>query len=88
MAWTSVAWSQIAAPMPGWVDGGEIGAGDDVAQGERDRRGLEDDGVRRTRRRADEAEVLLVERLRRGEVAGLERDEVGAGDGHGDAPFD
>ncbi len=47
-----------------WLnDGCEIGAGDDVAEGERDRLGLEDDGVRRPGRRTDETEVLLVERL-------------------------
>jgi DNA-binding MarR family transcriptional regulator len=40
----------------------------------------------RARRRADEAEVVLVEGLRRVEIAGLEGDEVRAGDGHGDAP--
>ena len=49
----------------GLGDGGEIGAGNDVSQRERDRRRLEDDGMRRARLRADEAEVLLVERLRR-----------------------
>jgi len=80
-----VACSQIAADA-GLRDGLEVGAGDDVAQRERDRRGFEDDGVRRAGRRADEAEVGLVERLRRGEVARLEGDEVGAGDRHGGAP--
>ena len=64
----------------------EIGAGNDVAECERDRLRLEDDGVRRSGLRADEAEVLLVERLRSVEVARLERDEVGAGGGHDDAP--
>ena len=66
----------------GLGNGCEIGAGDDVAECERDRLRLEDDGVRRPGLRADEAEVLLVERLRSAEVARLERDEVGAGDGH------
>lgn len=47
----------------GLGDGGEAGAGNDVAQGERDRLRLEDDGVRRSGLRADEAEVPLVERL-------------------------
>jgi hypothetical protein len=66
--------------------GGEIGAGDDVAERERDRLRLEDDGVRRSGRRTDETEVLLVERLRSVQVARLQRDEVGAGDGHDDTP--
>ena len=83
MSCTSVAWSQIAAPMPGWATDAELGAGDDVAKGERDRLGLEDDGVRRAGRRANEAEVLLVERLRCVEVADLQGEEVGAGGGHG-----
>jgi len=69
----------------GLSNGCEIGAGNDVAECERDRLRLEDDGVRRSGRRADEAEVLLVERLRSVEVARLERDEIGAGSGH-DAP--
>lgn len=59
----------------------EIGAGHEVAQREGDGLRLEDDGVWRTGPRADETEVVLVERLRGGEVARLERDEVGAGDG-------
>jgi DNA-binding MarR family transcriptional regulator len=67
-------------------DGCQIGAGNDVSQGERDWCRLEDDGVRRACLRADEAEVLLIERLRSVEVANLEGDEVGAGGGHGDAP--
>ena len=67
----------------GLGDGGEIGAGDDVAQRERDRLRVEDDRVRRSGRGSDEAEVLLVERLGDVAVAGLERDEVGAGGGHG-----
>jgi DNA-binding MarR family transcriptional regulator len=66
--------------------GFEIGPGNDVAQSESDRLCLEDDGVRRSGLRADEAEVLLVERLRSVEVTRLERDEVGAGGGHDDAP--
>ena len=70
----------------GLGSGCEIGAGDDVAQCERDRLRLEDDGVRRSGLRADEAEVLLVERLRSVEVARLQRDEVGTGGGHDDAP--
>jgi len=70
----------------GLGDGRQIGAGNDVAECERDRLRLEDDGVGRPGRRADEAEVLLVERLRSGEVARLEGDEVGAGGGHDDAP--
>lgn len=53
----------------GLGDGREIGAGNDVAQCERDRLRLGDDGVRRSGLRADEAEVLLVERLRGAEVA-------------------
>jgi hypothetical protein len=36
--------------------------------------------------RTHEAEVMLVERLRCGEVGCLEIDEVGAGDSDGDAP--
>jgi hypothetical protein len=47
----------------GLGDGCEIGAGNDVTEGERDRLRLEDDGVRRSGRRADQAEVLLLERL-------------------------
>lgn len=47
----------------GLGNGCEIGAGNDVAECERDRLRLEDDGVRRSGLRADEAEVLLVERL-------------------------
>jgi DNA-binding MarR family transcriptional regulator len=70
----------------GLSNGCEIGAGNDVAECERDRLRLEDDGVRRSGLRADEAEVLLVERLRSVEVARLQRDEVGAGGGHDDAP--
>lgn len=70
----------------GLGNGCEIGAGNDVAECERDRLRLEDDGVRRSGLRADEAEVLLVERLRSVEVARLERDEVGTGDRHGDTP--
>ena len=65
----------------GLGSGCEIGAGNDVAERERDRLRLEDDGVRRSGLRADEAEVLLVERLRSAEVARLEGDEVGAGAG-------
>lgn len=71
----------------GLGDGCEIGARNDVADCERDRLRLEDDGVRRSGLRADEAEVLLVERLRGVEVAHLQRDEVGAGGGDDDAPF-
>src|SRR5690348_1489618 len=70
----------------GLSNGCEIGAGNDVAECERDRLRFEDDGVRRSGLRPDEAEVLLVERPRSVEVARLERDEVGAGGGHGDAP--
>lgn len=66
----------------GLSNGREIGAGNDVAERERDRLRLEDDGVRRPCLRADKAEVLLIERLRCVEVARLERDEVGAGGGH------
>jgi hypothetical protein len=65
-------------------NGCEVGAGNDVAQCERDRLRLEDDGVRRSGRRADEAQVLLVERLGGVEVAHLEREEVGAGGGRGE----
>jgi DNA-binding MarR family transcriptional regulator len=65
----------------GLSHGCEIGAGNDVTERERDRLRLEDDGVRRPGR-ADEAEVLLVERLRSGEVARLKRDEIGTGDWH------
>jgi glyoxylase I family protein len=61
---------------------GDVRTRDDVAERERDRRRLEDDGVRRAGLRADQAEVLLVERLGCGEVGRLEVDEVGAGDGH------
>lgn len=50
-------------------------------QGEGDRGRREDDGVGRSGGGADEAEVVLVERLGGIEVADLERDEVGAGDG-------
>ena len=53
----------------GLSNGCEIGAGNDVAECERDRLRLEDDGVRRSGLRADEAEVLLIERLRSVEVA-------------------
>lgn len=42
----------------GLSDGCEVGAGNDTAQGEGDRLRLEDDGVRRSGRRADEAQVL------------------------------
>jgi len=73
-------------PDAGLGNGCEIGAGDDVAERERDRLRLEDDGVRRSGLRADEAEVLLVERPRGVQVARLERDEVGAGSGDEDAP--
>ncbi len=52
--------------------GGKIGAGNDVAQRECDRLGLEDDRVRGPDRRADEAEVLLVEGLGGVEVARLQ----------------
>jgi len=69
----------------GLSNGCEIGSGNDVAECERDRLRLEDDGVRRSGLRADKAEVLLVERLRSVEVARLQGDEVGAGGGH-DAP--
>ena len=69
----------------GLSNGCEIGAGNDVAECERDRLRLEDDRVWRTGPSSDEAEVLLVERLRSVEVARLERDEVGAGGGHDDA---
>jgi DNA-binding MarR family transcriptional regulator len=61
-------------------------AGNDISEGERERRRLEDDSMGRARLGADEAEALLVERLRRVEIASLEGDEVGAGDGHGNAP--
>ncbi len=44
-------------------NGCEIGAGDDIAQCKRYWLRLEDHGVRRSGLRADEAEVLLVERL-------------------------
>lgn len=63
-------------------NGCEVGAGNDTSKCERDRRRLEDDCMRRARLRTDETEVLLIERLRRVEVASLERDEVRAGDGH------
>ncbi|OKI43397.1 hypothetical protein A6A29_08680 [Streptomyces sp. TSRI0281] len=45
----------------GLGNGCEIGAGNDVAECERDGLRLEDDGVRRSGLRADEAEVLLVQ---------------------------
>lgn len=67
-------------------DGCQIGSGNDVAQGESDGRGLEDHGVGRACLGAHESEVLLVERLRGIEVANLEGDEVGAGDGNGSTP--
>ena len=67
--------------------GSKIGAGNDVAECERDRLRLEDNGVRRPGLQADEAEVLLVERLRGVEVARLERDEVGAGGGNDNSPL-
>jgi hypothetical protein len=70
----------------GLGNGREIGAGNDVADSECDRLRLEDDGVRRSGLRVDEAEVLLVERLRSVAVARLERDEVGTGNGHGNTP--
>ncbi len=60
----------------GVVAGVEVGARQDLAQRERDRRGVEDDGVGRSGGGADEAEVLLVERPRDREVAGLQGDEV------------
>ena len=66
----------------GLSDGCEIGAGNDVAECERDRLRFEDDGVRTSGLGADEAEVLLVEGLRGVKVARLEGDEVGAGGGH------
>ena len=47
----------------GLGNGCEVGAGNDLAECERDRLRLEDDGVRRSGLRAYEAEVLLVERL-------------------------
>ncbi len=52
-------------------DGREVGSGNHLAECERDRPGLEDDGVRRSGLRADETEVSLVERLRSVEVARL-----------------
>lgn len=70
----------------GLGDRRKIRAGNDFSQRERDRCRLEDDGMRRACLRADEAEVLLVERLRRIEIASLEGDEVWAGGGHGGAP--
>jgi hypothetical protein len=44
----------------GLDSGCEIGAGNEVAECKRDRLRLEDDGVRRSGLRADEAEVLLL----------------------------
>ncbi len=44
----------------GLSNGCEIGAGNDVAECERDRLRFEDDGVRTSGLGADEAEVLLV----------------------------
>lgn len=66
----------------GLDNGVEIGAGNDVAQRERDRLRLEDDSVRRSGLRADQAEVPLVKRPRSVEIARLARDEVRAGSGH------
>jgi DNA-binding MarR family transcriptional regulator len=74
-------------PDAGLSNGCEIGAWNDVSKCERDRGRLEDDGVGRAHLRADEAEVLLIERPRRVKIASLEGDEVRAGDGHGDASF-
>lgn len=45
----------------GLSNGCKVGAGNDVAESERDRLRLEDDSVRRAGLRADEAEVLLVD---------------------------
>lgn len=70
----------------GLGDVGEIGVRCDVTEGERDGSRLEDDGVRGAGRRADEAEVVLVERLRGGEIACLQGDEIGAGDRHEGSP--
>jgi hypothetical protein len=65
--------------------GVELGAGDDLADGEGRGLGVEDDGVRGATGGSAEAEVLLVERGGGGEVANLQGDEVGA-DGGNDAP--
>jgi DNA-binding MarR family transcriptional regulator len=70
----------------GLSNGRQVGAGNNVAESERDRRRLEDDGMWRARLRADEAKVVLVERLRSVEAASLQGDEVRAGSGHDDAP--
>lgn len=56
----------------GLCDGGKISAGHDVPQREGDRCGLKHDGMWGTGLGADEAEVLLVERLGSVEVARLE----------------
>ena len=60
----------------------QVGAGHEVADGERDRLGREHDGVRRAGGVTDQAEVALVEGLRGREVAHLQGDEVGSGHGH------
>ncbi len=66
----------------GLGNGCQIGPGTDVAECKGDRLRLEDDGVGRSGRRSDEAEVVLAERLRSIEVEHLERDEVRAGNRH------
>lgn len=67
----------------GLRQGGEIGAGERLAQREGDRPGFEDDGMRRTCGRAHESEVSLIERLGGVQVAHLPGEEVGTGDRHG-----
>ena len=67
-------------------DGFQISAGHDVAEGECDRSRVEDNRVRWSRWGADQAEVLLVERLRCVEVADLKGNEVGAGGWHDGSP--
>ena len=60
----------------GLNNGSEIGTRNDVSECERDRLRLENDSVRRSGLRTDEAEVLFIEFSRSVEVARLERDEV------------
>ncbi len=85
MAWTVSGVEPDRGTDAGLSNGCEIGAGNDVVECERDRLRLEDDDVRRSGLRADEAEVLLVERWEASRSR-AERADVGADGGHEDAP--
>jgi hypothetical protein len=72
MSCASGACSHSATPCPGGRDRVQVDARDDVTDSERDRLGVEHDGMRRSCVRALQPQVLLVESSGALEIAHLQ----------------